>query len=196
MPRRFASPLLLSRFEEEIERLFREALELAGPGPSEASRQPRLDIVEDETAVELVFEVPGITREDLEVEVQGQEITLRGTRRLRRTDPEGSRFLCVERKHGTFERRVKLFWPVNSHRGRARLTDGLLILRFPKIEERRQRSRKLDIAEIPPNREDDRAEPDREASAREQVGREQLGREQLGREQLDRKELDREEPGT
>lgn len=154
MPRRFASRSLLSRFEGEIERLFREALELAGPSPADAPWQPRLDIVEDEDAVELIFEVPGFAREDLEVEVQGQEITIRGTRRLRRTDPEGSRFLCVEREHGTFERRVKLFWPVNSHRGRARLTDGLLNLRLPKIEERRQRSRRLDIAETPPDRED------------------------------------------
>lgn len=154
MPRRFASRSLLSRFEGEVERLFREALELAGPGPSDAPWQPRLDIVEDDDSVELIFEVPGLTREDLQVEVHGQEITVRGTRRPQREDSEGSRFLCVEREHGTFERRVKLFWPVNSHRGRARLTDGLLILRLPKIEERRQRSRTLDIAETPRHDED------------------------------------------
>lgn len=154
MSRRPASRSLLSRFEEEIERLFREALELASPGPSDAPRQPPLDIVEDADAVELIFEVPGFAREDLEVEVHGQEIVVRGARRPHREDPEGTRFLCVEREHGTFERRVKLFWPVNSHRGRARLTDGLLILRLPKIEERRQRSRKLDISETPPQHED------------------------------------------
>lgn len=159
MPRRFASRSLLSRFEGEIERLFREALELAAPSPVDAPWQPRLDIVETDDAVELIFEVPGFTRESLEVEVQGEEIAVRGTRRSRRPDPEGTRFLCVEREHGTFERRVKLFWPVNSHRGRARLRDGLLILQLPKIEERRQRSRKLEIAEAPPEPEDDREDP-------------------------------------
>lgn len=154
MPRRFASRSLLSRFEGEIERLFREALELAAPNPVDAPWQPRLDIVETDDAVELIFEVPGFTRETLQVEVQGEEIAVRGTRRSRRPDAEGTRFLCVEREHGTFERRVKLFWPVNSHRGRALLRDGLLILQLPKIEERRQRSRTLEIAEAPPDHED------------------------------------------
>lgn len=153
MPRRLASRSLLSRFQGEIERLFEEALELAGPAPTGEPWQPRLDIVETGDAVELIFEVPGFHREDLEVEVQGGEIAVRGTRRSRRPDPEGTRFLCVEREHGTFERRVKLFWPVNSHRGRAWLADGLLILQLPKIEERRQRSLKLDVADAPPKRE-------------------------------------------
>ena len=154
MPRRFASRTLLSRFQGEIERLFQEALELAGSAPTAGRWQPRLDIVETRKAVELVFEVPGLTSEDLEVEVEGEEISVRGTRAARDPDPEGTRFLCVEREHGTFERRVKLFWPVNSHQGRAWLDQGLLILQLPKIEERRQRSRQIEIAEAPTAPED------------------------------------------
>lgn len=175
MPRRLASRTLLTRFQDEIERLFQEALELAGSGgstgpaagPSSGRWQPRLDIVESDASVELIFEVPGLGPEQLEVEVQGGEIRVRGSRGPRASSqasssahpPEsgaasdGTRFLCVEREHGTFERRVKLFWPVNSHRGRAWLDRGLLILQLPKIEERRQRSRTLEIAEAPPDSE-------------------------------------------
>jgi len=158
MPRRLASQTLLSRFQEEIERLFQEALELAGSasptGRSTGRWQPRLDIVETAQAVELIFEMPGLSADQLEVEVQGGEITVRGTRRPRDPDPDGTRFLCVERERGTFLRRVKLFWPVNSHRGRAWIDRGLLILQLPKIEERRQRSRTLEVAAAPPGPED------------------------------------------
>jgi len=154
MPRRIASRSLLSRFQREIERLFQEALELAGPRRTAGRWQPRLDVVETDEAVQLVLEVPGFDREDLEVEIEGGEITVQGTGPAREPAPEGTRFLCVERERGTFERRVKLFWPVNSHQGRAWLADGLLILQFPKIEDRRQRSQRLDIDDVPPGSED------------------------------------------
>lgn len=101
MPRRFASRTLLFRFQGEIERLFQEALELAGSVPTAGRWQPRLDIVETRDAVELVFEVPGMKPDDLAVEVEGGEITVRGTRSPHGADPEGTRFLCVEREHGT-----------------------------------------------------------------------------------------------
>jgi HSP20 family protein len=145
MSRRFASVRLLSRFQGEIERLFREALELAGEPKTGGRWQPALDILETSTSILLYFEVPGLTAEDLAVEVEGSQVRVSGRKTPRSPAGEGARFLCAERERGTFERRVQLFWPVNSHRGRARLAGGLLTLEFPKIEDKRQAGRRLEI---------------------------------------------------
>lgn len=144
MPRRLAPDALLRRFQEELERLFSEALELAAPTPGPGRWQPALDILENDDAVLLVLEVPGVAAESLEVEVEGGEIVVRGARPAP-APAARSRFLRLEREHGRFERRIKLFWPVNSHRGSARLRNGLLILELPKIQERRQRRRSLPV---------------------------------------------------
>ena len=63
--------------------------------------------------------------------------------------PEARRlkFHCLERGHGRFSREIHLFSPVNTHKGRARLADGLLTLEFPKIEDKRQEARLLHIEE-------------------------------------------------
>jgi HSP20 family molecular chaperone IbpA len=51
----------------------------------------------------------------------------------------------VEREEGRFERRVELLHPVDTHRGRARTEGGLLIVEFPKVQEKRARRRTLEI---------------------------------------------------
>jgi len=57
------------------------------------------------------------------------------------------RFLCMERTPGRFSREIQLFWPVNSHEGRAVLGGGLLTVEFPKIEDKRQAAHSLHIEE-------------------------------------------------
>lgn len=155
MPRRFASSSVLDRFRREIERLFEEAADLVRESPPDRW-EPRLDVVELADAIQIWLEVPGLKKERLTVEVSGNEVVFRGNRKPTPTPSSSSRasaphFLCVERQHGTFERRVKLFWPVNGHQGRAWLTDGVLIVDLPKIQERRRQTRRLEIASEPPS---------------------------------------------
>jgi HSP20 family molecular chaperone IbpA len=52
-----------------------------------------------------------------------------------------------ERGHGRFTREIHVLSPVNTHHGTARLRDGLLILEFPKIQDKRQEARVLHILE-------------------------------------------------
>lgn len=150
MSRRFASERLLSRFQSEIERLFREALALTREPDAGGRWQPALDILETPESVLLQFEVPGVEAEDLEVHVEGNQITVSGRKTLRSPVDGEVRFLCAERERGTFLRQVQLFWPVNSHQGRARLAGGLLTLEFPKIQDKRQTSRRIEI-EVEPD---------------------------------------------
>jgi HSP20 family protein len=138
---------LISRFQTEIDRLFEEALAM-GEGAGPALWQPAVDIVETPDAILVLAEVPGLSAADLEVEIKGMNVTLSGTKPTPRPGAESPRFLCVDRGHGPFVRSVQLFWPVNSHAGSARLADGLLTITFPKVEEKRQAARVLQIIDV------------------------------------------------
>lgn len=142
------SPLTISRFQDELTRLFREVMELVGE-PQQAGRwRPNVDVVETPKTVQVVAEMPGLSAEDLVVEVQAQTVILSGRKPAPAPDDE-SRFHRMERAHGTFERTVELTGlsgPVNTHQGRARLSEGLLIIEFPRIPEKRQR-RRIEVTE-------------------------------------------------
>ncbi len=131
----------ISRFQGELNRLFDEALNLAAGQPRAGEWQPPIDVVETPDKVLILVEVPGIRAEDLEVAVQGETVTLKG-RKYPPPPPDGpSRFHRVERLHGSFERRIDLQRPVNSRAGSARTAGGLLIVEFPKVQEKRERRR-------------------------------------------------------
>lgn len=140
-----------SRFHAELDRLFEEVFNAAAGEPRAGEWQPLLDVVETAGEVAILVEVPGVAREDLEVAVEGRTVTVSGRKRTAR--PGGAvRFHRVEREEGRFERRVELLHPVDTSGGRARVEEGLLVVTFPRVEEKRARRRTLAIdgGEVPP----------------------------------------------
>lgn len=143
MVHRFPSIEILSRYQAEMERLFQEALSIAGGDAGEW--HPEIDVVETCDAVAILVEVPGLTAEEIKVEVKGMSITISGTKTTHLPPLQQLRFHCIERGHGRFRREVQLYGPINSHAGRARLADGLLTIEFPKVQEKRHAARALPI---------------------------------------------------
>jgi HSP20 family protein len=149
MSGRYASLSLLSRFQAELDRLLQEAMGLP-EGEIEAGEwQPPIDIVDTGDSIQILVELPGFSAADLKVEVKGPLLLLSG---LKPAPPPaaGIKFHCMERNQGRFGREIQLFWPVNSHLGTARLAEGLLIIEFPKIKDKRQAARRLRVEEIAP----------------------------------------------
>ncbi len=147
MAGKYASLFLVSRFQSELDRLFQEALAVGETGRAASEWQPAVDICETPEAILILAEVPGLSSEDLAVEVKGTLVTLSGTKSTPLPPVPRIRFQCVERGHGRFVREIQLFWPVNSHAGTATLKDGLLTISFPKVEEKRHTARRLHISE-------------------------------------------------
>lgn len=134
----------LSRFHTELDRLFAEAMRLAGGEPRAGECQPCVDVIETDGEVAILVEVPGVAAADLEVSVEGRSVVVAGRKRPRR--PEGTvRFHRVEREEGRFERRIELLQPVNTLAGRARTEGGLLVITFPRVAEKRARRHRLAI---------------------------------------------------
>jgi HSP20 family protein len=147
MAARFESLFLISRFQAELDRLFQEAMQIGENDLPLGEWQPPIDVVETPAAVQILAELPGFTAGDLKIEVRGTRVVISGTKSTTLPQARQVRFHCLERGHGRFTREIHVLSPVNTHQGTARLQDGLLILEFPKIQDKRQEARVLHIQE-------------------------------------------------
>ena len=148
MAARFESLFVISRFQAELDRLFHEAMQIGESDLPLGEWQPSIDVVETSEAIQILAEVPGFQPADIKIEVRGTRVLISGTKSTP-PPPEAQRvrFHCLERGHGRFHREIHVLSPVNTHKGTARLQDGLLILDFPKIQDKRQEARVLHIAD-------------------------------------------------
>jgi HSP20 family protein len=114
--------------------------DLLGPSFAGAGRGrrawPAVDVDEDEAAYCVCVEVPGVKREDLDVEIQQDLVTVRGEKRR---DESGGRSRWNERSWGSFVRSFSLPPDANTDDARATFGDGVLRLVFPKREQARRR---------------------------------------------------------
>jgi HSP20 family protein len=147
MAARYESLFLISRFQAELDRLFQEAMQIGETDPPLGEWQPPIDVVETPAVVQILAELPGFTTADLKIEVRGTRVVISGTKSTALPEARQVRFHCLERGHGRFTREIHVLSPVNTHQGTAKLQDGLLILEFPKIQDKRQEARVLHILE-------------------------------------------------
>ncbi len=91
---------------------------------------PAVDILEAPDQYILTAEVPGMSREDLDIRVHEGRVTIAGVRRERATQFE--QYHRVERGHGSFSRTFHLPVAVDSDRVTADLRDGVLTVICPK----------------------------------------------------------------
>ena len=93
---------------------------------------PAMDLCETGTAYVLTAELPGVTREQVRIDIRDGKLTLQG-RRAARVSCE--QYHQVERGHGEFCRIVTLPLPVNAAGIAAEMRDGVLTITVPKAPE-------------------------------------------------------------
>jgi HSP20 family protein len=89
-----------------------------------------MDLFETEDRYVVILEVPGVVREDLQIDIADGRLTVRGRRTARQIDP--AQYHQVERGHGPFTRTVALPHPVRQEEITADLRDGVLTIALPK----------------------------------------------------------------
>jgi HSP20 family protein len=106
--------------------------------------QPRLDVVDDGDALRIVAELPGLTREDVELEVVEDMLVLTGEKRIEsKSDEKGC--YRVERAFGQFQRAIPLPSGVDLERAEANFENGVLTVRVPKAANEPAAKRRLEI---------------------------------------------------
>jgi len=104
-----------------------------GAGPLSGSFSPELDIAEKDNSFELRMDVPGMEAKDLDIQVQGNTVTVSGHRREEKEE-KGKTFHRVERRSGSFSRTVTLPCAVTEKEVAAEYTNGVLNVVLPKCE--------------------------------------------------------------
>ncbi len=98
---------------------------------------PAMNIYAGETALTIEAEVPGMALDDIEIVLNGDELTIRGTRPG--TETEGVSVLRRERPAGSFERTFTLPADIDSENASASLEHGVLTISLPKSQAARPR---------------------------------------------------------
>lgn len=91
---------------------------------------PRANLYDSGSSLVAVLQVPGVNEKDLQVEVQGDVLTVSGTRETKA--PEGYRVHRAERTSNRFSRSFGLPSRVEAERTSAKLHDGELVVRMEK----------------------------------------------------------------
>jgi HSP20 family protein len=104
-----------------------------GSGPLSTSFAPELDIAEKDNSFELRMDIPGMEAKDLDIQVQGNTVTISGHRKEEKEE-KGKTFHRVERRSGSFSRTVTLPCAVTEKEVAAEYTNGVLNVVLPKCE--------------------------------------------------------------
>jgi HSP20 family protein len=108
--------------------------------------QLAIDVYQTNSEIVIITPIARVKAEDLDISIEGDVVTIRGTREAPEVEKEAKEFLYQECHWGTFSRQVILPEEVDSSRASASLKEGVLILKLPKIEA--SKKRKIAIKEV------------------------------------------------
>ena len=113
-------------------------------------RAPETDVVETEREIRVITEMPGLKRDNIEVDVENNVLTIRGEKREERTEGEGGKYHLAERRYGTFARSFVLPRDVDAERIEAGFDQGVLTVVIPTSERARRRRIEVGASEGSP----------------------------------------------
>ena len=137
----------LLTLRDRMNRLFEESLgkfSSVGEGGATGYWSPPVDIFEDFERVVFRVDLPGIRREDVELNVEDGNLVLRGERRMNPEIPREN-IQLVERSFGPFRRSFRLHPGVDADHVQAEIRDGVLTVTLPKREEARPKKVQIDV---------------------------------------------------
>lgn len=105
---------------------------------------PRVDVYQTDTDVVVKAEIPGITKEDLNVYVDENSIRLSGQSK-RDTEYKDENVYRTERFYGSFSRTIPLPVEIKSEQAKAEYKDGILSITVPKVEVTKIKGKRIDI---------------------------------------------------
>ncbi len=105
---------------------------------------PAVDIIEDDHQFIVRADLPGLTKEDVKITVENNQLTIRGEKR-EEEEKEGKNYHRIERSYGSFYRSFTLPTSALSSKIEAEYKDGVLTLSIPKAEEAKPRSIEVKI---------------------------------------------------
>ncbi len=96
-------------------------------------KMPQVDIIDQENEIKVKAELPGVKKEDLDISLTENTLTIKGTTESEEREEEGNYYRC-EISRGSYARSLTLPAAVDADKAKATLKDGVLELSLPKKE--------------------------------------------------------------
>ena len=128
----------LRDLQREVDSIFDQFFGRSEDEDTSAVWAPRTDLSETDDAFHIRLDVPGMTKDDITINLQNNTLTVSGERTSERTD-EGEEYVRVERAFGNFHRTFTLPNAVDRENVEAAYEDGVLTIHVPKTEESTRR---------------------------------------------------------
>jgi HSP20 family protein len=103
---------------------------------------PPVNIQETDQAFKLEVELPGLTKDDIQITLENSVLRLSGERKFEK-DVQKENYHRIERAYGTFTRSFALPTQVETEKVEAKFENGVLTITVPKVE--KARPRKIEI---------------------------------------------------
>lgn len=131
----------MTRMERQMRQLFSEPFRM-NLITEEMRWSPAVEVRELDDELLVTAELPGMMKDDVEVELEKNVLTIRGEKKDEKEADEKDRYL-YERYYGAFQRSFSLPVPVDAARVRAEFKDGVLKIHLPKAPE--AKGKKIEI---------------------------------------------------
>lgn len=92
----------------------------------------KLDVKEQDNAYVVTAEIPGVKKEDIGVEIDGNVVTIRAESKAENEVKDGGRVVRSERYYGSLFRSFALGADIDESKAEAKYADGVLTLTLPK----------------------------------------------------------------
>lgn len=137
----------LISLQDRMNRLFEQTLARSRGEPeggTTAAWSPAVDIYETAEDIVLQAELPGLTKEDIDIQVRENRLTLKGERRLDKEIKRENTFR-MERAYGAFQRVFNLPNAVQADKIRAVFKEGVLKVNIPKAVGGKPKQIKIEV---------------------------------------------------
>jgi HSP20 family protein len=147
----------LSSLQNDMNRLFNTFFDTPTAGNRSVRRWvPAMDLVETEDHFVLRADLPGLTEQDVHIDVEADVLTVSGERKSEHEDKREG-YVRVERSYGAFRRSLTLPEGVDAEAVTASFDRGVLEIRIPKPEQRKPRRVAIQVGAQPAAIEGDEA---------------------------------------
>jgi HSP20 family protein len=140
----------LTTLQNEMNRLFGTVFEAPAPGNAGTLRRwmPAMDLIETDDHFVLRADLPGLSEEDVNIEVEDRVLTISGERKAEHMQSKEG-YHRVERAFGSFSRSLTLPEGVDAEAVSASFDKGVLEVQIPKPEERKPRKISIGVGNSP-----------------------------------------------
>lgn len=127
----------LRSLQDEMNRAFSDSVD-ESVEKGVVSFTPAVDLVDTSEALQVKVELPGVYKEDMEITLKDDLLTIKGEKREEKEEKGENRYY-VERSYGSFSRTMTLPSNVQADQVKAAFANGILEITLPKAEDEKAR---------------------------------------------------------